>query len=323
MQLRLIILLMILITSGCSKKPSCDVFVIQYSKDKSLFNAIQNITDADGFVYQSKDDKQNTLDCIKIIPYQNDTFLGVYHSLNEAKEFEVHLSISTNLIDWKYQATLGVNASQPTIQIFNEKIYVLWEQEPNNHLLLNVYENLSSIVEKSSQKSISLSRKLSNYAEGTPNFYSITDTLISIGFHYYKDGDVDRIALGELLNFNEWNVNDDKKVNESFLSYCINGNIGDRDFITFNKKSYIILEAQKIKNDFSSWRIFLYDIEQSISIPIDIKTHFGSKAFANPTVTIAQFKGKKTLIVSFFIPHEGAEENENGSLIYYKYLEEL
>lgn len=318
--MRFLVLLLIIVV-GCGKSNPCDVFVIQYSKDKILFNTLQNIKDSDGFSYQAMDDKDNSLDCIKIIPYQNDTFLGVYHTLNPSKQFDVHLSISTNILEWKFQCTIGVNASQPTILIYNQKIYVLWEQEPENHLQLNIYENLYSLLNNTPLHRISLPRKLSSFAEGTPNFYSINDTLISIGFHYYKNGVVDRIAMGELKNLIEWNELDDKAVNESFMNYCIFGNIGDRDFLNFNNKSYLILEAQKAKNDFSTWRIFLYDIDQNISIPLNIKTHFGSKAFSNPTVTIAQLNGKKTLIASYFIPHEGAEENEDGSLIFYKYLE--
>jgi hypothetical protein len=168
---------------------------------------------------------------------------------------------------------------------------------------------------------------LSKCAEGTPNVYGadlrpdIDHSTIDVGFHYFRNCDVDRQARGALQNFSSWSAHVDGGLNAALETFHPGGNIGDRDFFPLLGGSYNIHEVQFTKGDFGSWRVYLYDWLTGVASPLAIRTHRGSTAFANPTVTsLVSPSGRPALLVTLFIPSQGAAPAEGGELVYYREL---
>jgi hypothetical protein len=64
---------------------------------------------------------------------------------------------------------------------------------------------------------------------------------------------------------------------------------------------------------------FRLDFEDHQARPLDIRTVKGSKAFANPTVTLPRApSGARAAVVTLFLPDSGAVRGEAGELVYYK-----
>jgi len=67
------------------------------------------------------------------------------------------------------------------------------------------------------------------------------------------------------------------------LYWGVKGNIGDRDgFTNFLGYNFGLFEGQYTANDWSSWRVFLYDYQTGNADTTVIHTDGGSTAFANP-----------------------------------------
>jgi hypothetical protein len=82
-----------------------------------------------------------------------------------------------------------------------------------------------------------------------------------------------------------------------------------------------LIEGQLRVGDWGSWRVFQYDPLTKRAQLLDIRTHGGSTAFANPTVTALRSpQGVSALVVTLFVFSEGAAAGEAGPLIYYRDL---
>lgn len=63
----------------------------------------------------------------------------------------------------------------------------------------------------------------------------------------------------------------------------------------------------------------MYDYQTLNADRTTIRTDGGSTAFANPTLTVLRApNGQRALVVTLFIPSEGAAPGESGSLVYYR-----
>ena len=97
----------------------------------------------------------------------------------------------------------------------------------------------------------------------------------------------------------------------------VRGNIGDRDHLRYLDRDYDLVEAQGRRGDFASWRVYLYDRAAGTAQRLEIVTHRGSTAFANPTATmLLDPEGHDAVMVTMFLPMEGAAPGEAGSLLY-------
>jgi parallel beta-helix repeat protein len=107
--------------------------------------------------------------------------------------------------------------------------------------------------------------------------------------------------------------------NEKLVSMGVQGNIGDRDHVQILGRNYTLQEAQLRKDDWSSWRIFLYDHSKSNFTMLNIKTHKGSVSFSNPTCTMLRSPNNESCFVTtYFIHTNGSANGEAGQLIFYK-----
>jgi len=291
-----------------------------------LVALIANVHQADGRQYHSRDDRGNTMDCVKIIKRNNsEEFIGVYHTfINDVPR--VNLAVSNDLMNWTWIKELDYSGSQPTIAVpsdYPEGFIVAWEQQPNNHLQFAFYPTWSDLQAGNSEKNYSVPRFLSRCAEGTPNIYG-TPTLnnIDVGFHFYDDCIADRQARGTLKNFNEWtDVQKQPNVDNAILYWGVKGNIGDRDALSnFRDFAFTVIEGQYTPKDFGTWRIFVFDPQTGNADPVPVLTDGKSQAFANPSMTTTIWKGQPILIVTLFVPSEQSAPGEAGELIYYHKL---
>jgi hypothetical protein len=292
-----------------------------------LKGLIGNVSGAVAKRFNSEDNLGNQMDTVKIIanPAVSGQFLAVYHSYeckNGCGTARINLATSTDLINWTFikalAGSLGNNATQPTIQVATDGGYVVaWEQEPSNHIKVAYYSSWANLQNGVTSKSYDILRTLSTCAEGTPNIYSASSTSVDIGFHYFSNCDVDRQARGTLSNFNSWTASAQPNIDNSLLFYGVAGNIGGRDKINYKTYNYALIEGQYTKNNFGTFRPFIYDYQTGNAEQITMTTPNNTSNFANPKLTRLQINGQWAIVVSMFIPSEQAGLNEKGDLIYY------
>jgi Bacterial Ig domain len=173
---------------------------------------------------------------------------------------------------------------------------------------------------------VAVNRTLSSCNEGTPNIYAATlhpdldHSIINVGFHYFRGCDVDRQAIGTLTNFSGWKAQADANLNTLFTNLgTIGGNVGDRDALLYQGRPYSLVEAQHTRNDFGTWRPYLFDRTANNLTRLQLQTHAGSTSFGNPTYTELELPGGGRGFVSTqFIFAEGAAPGEAGPLFYYR-----
>jgi hypothetical protein len=299
-----------------------------------LRGIVENVTGATGKRYGVHDDAGHVMDTVKIIQDTTGGYLAVSHHMATDGHFRVNLATSTDLLNWHWVRELaGSNtgpASQPTIaQASNGGFVLAWEQEQpgggNNHLAFRYFASRTALLAGQVAKSFDAPRRLSTCAEGTPNIYKITlspdieHSTIDIGGHYWWNCDRDRQQRGRLTNFNSWTTAAQPNYDNALLYWGVGGNIGDRDQVSFRGYSFGLIEGQYTKGDFGSWRTFVYDYQTGNADRTTIRTDAGSTAFANPTVSALRApNGQAAILVTLFIPSEGAGAGESGELIYYK-----
>ncbi len=299
---------------------------------------LEDVHAATAYKYDAKDDRGNGLDTIKVIQTGRSEYLGIYHYRSDNRFF-LKLAESTNLMDWSFITDLDTDASMGDIATFPEGDFLISYEKsngPDSFINVRHYNSIEKIKKGEFSKEVALPRSLSQTNEGTPNFIKIDKSpfdkktgqqdweksKISIGFHYYT-GTVDKNATGILTEFTTWKTKNNSSVNDYFGKIEYKGNYGDRDFFSYTtskgtKKQFGLYEAQKIKNDWASWRSFLVDMTTREYFEIELFTHAGSAAAGNPTITALILPdGTPGYFVSYYLFGEGAAQGEAGELIFY------
>ena len=296
----------------------------------ALLEALGSVPESDGFRYDAKDDRGYGLDTLKIIQIGKGRYLGVYHALVGGR-FTVMVATSRNLLEWRHRTFLAGNASQPTIaRIGRRGFLVAYEQSgpTGSGLRFRYYPDLKSIVTARYTREFNAPQTLSRAAQGTPNIYGasiengIGRSHIRVGLHYFRDGVVDRQATGTLRDFSLWHAERQPFLDNRPRALGARGHVGDRDHIAFEGYDFNVHEAEIVPGDWSSWRTYLYDFRSRSAYWLHPKTHGGSFAFGNPTVTeLTLPNGKRGLVITQFLFYEGAAPGESGQLVYYRELE--
>jgi hypothetical protein len=297
--------------------------------------AIEDVTSATAYRYGARDDQGTSLDTLKVVPSPAGGYIGVYHAL-VGGVFVTKLARSKDLLRWKHVVDLAAHGSQPTIAALSDGGFlVAYEQDAGctgtgpggNCLAFRHYPTLAELLTGAADRSFQAARTLSNCAEGTPNIYAadlrpdIAHSVIDVGFHYFRSCEVDRQAHGTLRDFSSWSAHADAGLNGPLEAFRPGGNIGDRDYLPLPGGGLNIHEVQFTKGDFGCWRVYLYDWSARQASPLAIRTHRGSSAFANPTFTsLVSPAGRPALLVTLFIPSQGAAAGEGGELVYYREL---
>ncbi len=285
-----------------------------------LHALIDSVTLANVYSYDTKDNLNQSMDCAKVIEHPSGGFIAVYHHYINGQP-TVFLATSPDFISWTVQSTIATIASQPAIAEASDGGYVIaWEQEPNNHIKVAYYSTLSNLLSATSAYSYDISRTLSSCAEGTPNIYSASSSSVDIGFHYYQNCQSDRQARGVLTNFKSWSASALSNYDNALLYWGVAGNIGDRDAAIYDTYLFGLIEGQFTQGNFGTWRSYIYDYQTGNAEQLHIVTHNGSTAFANPTFTFLNISGNPAMVVTLFVPSEGAASGEAGELMYYRLL---
>lgn len=277
---------------------------------------LEDVKGAAGKRYGERDDLGHELDGLAILAGPGEEFVGVSHWWNEPhQEFRLGLSTSDDLLDWTWRAELAPQASMPAIAPASDGGYVVaWEQEPDNHLAFAWYPSWHDLLDARPAKTFEAEQQLSDCAEGTPNIVSASSTHVEFGFHYFADCDLDREAHGT-MDWTHWSATKRRELDAAILANHVSGGIGDRDLIQFRDQEFTLLEAMSVRDDWSTWKVYLVDAYRAT--PLAFATDGGSKAFTNPTAEIVDLHGQPTLVVTLFVPQEGAAPGETGSLVYY------
>jgi Bacterial Ig domain len=300
-----------------------------------LVTLLQEVSAADGFRYGTRDDQGVGMDTAKIVPAPSGgSYLAVYHHLIGGA-FNVRLATSTDLLNWHYLATLEDDASQPTIaELSDGGFLVAYEKTgrgaacggSGSCLAFQHYPSKNALLAGAEDRSVTVNRTLSSCNEGTPNIYATTlnpdldHSIINVGFHYFRGCDVDRQAIGTLTNFSSWKTTADANLNTLFTNLgTIGGNVGDRDALLYQGRPYTLVEGQGRKNDFGTWRPYLFDRTANSLTRLQLHTDAGSASFGNATYTQLTLPGGRRGFVSTqFIFSEGAAPGEAGPLFYYR-----
>jgi hypothetical protein len=288
-----------------------------------LESLIVDVTLSDGFVYNAHDDAGHSMDTAKIIPDPAGGFIAVYHTLVNG-QFKVNLATSPDLLDWTWVRELaGSNsgsASQPTILQSGDAFVMAWEQEPRNHLKLSYFNSRDDLMAGAVAKSYEAPMVLSSCANGTPNLYAANSERVDVGFHYFDNCVVDRQARG-IVTWDGFSASAQHNFDNALLYWGVKGNIGDRDgYLDFEGFNFGVIEGQFVNGDFGSFRTFVFDYQTGNADPLPVRTHGGSRAFANPTFTIVTVDGVPAIVTTLFLPSEGAAAGEAGELIYFRKL---
>jgi hypothetical protein len=300
-----------------------------------LESTVEDVPAATAHRYAARDNVGNSLDTLKIINNPQGGYLGVYHTLVSGT-FYVKLATSNDLLAWTFRADLARNASQPTIsRLVGGSFLLAYEQDVGctgvgvggSCLRFLHYPNVGALLGHSPDRSFQAPRTISSCAEGTPNIYwanldpDLEHSTIKVGFHYFRACDVDRQAAGFLANFSSWKTWVAGFPNDVVQALGAAGDIGDRDSMPFDGIGYRLVEGQLAKGDFGSWRTFLFSWPTGAK-RLNVHTHGGSTAFANPTFTpVRAPTGGTAIVVTMFLPREGAAPGEAGELIYYRKLD--
>jgi hypothetical protein len=300
-----------------------------------LVTLLQEVSAADGLRYGTRDDQGVGMDTAKIVPAPSGGgYLAVYHHLIGGA-FNVRLATSSDLLNWHYLATLEDDASQPTIaELSDGGFLVAYEKTgrgaacggSGSCLAFQHYPSKNALLAGAEDRSVTVNRTLSSCNEGTPNIYAATlnpdldHSIINVGFHYFKGCDVDRQAIGTLTNFSSWKTTVDTNLNTLFTNLgTIGGNVGDRDALLYQGRPYTLVEGQGRKNDFGTWRPYLFDRTANSLARLQLHTDAGSTSFGNATYTQLTLPGGRRGFVSTqFIFSEGAAPGEAGPLFYYR-----
>ena len=294
-----------------------------------LRTIVEDVPGSTAYRYGTKDNKGNSMDTLKVVANPYGGYTGVYHTYVGGYPV-VKLALSKDLITWKHRADLAQFGSHATIHnLPGGATLVAYEKQAGcpggtgNCLTLRYYDSQANLMGGLATRGVTLPRTLSACAEGTPSITSATSTLsnIQLSFHYFKDCKTDRQARGTLRSFDPatWTSSTAPSLDAGMISAGASpqGHIGDRDAGYYDGASQRLFEAQLAPNDFSSWRNFLWIGGGATQLAI--RTHGGSRTFANPTFTALTLpSGQSGVVVTQFIPVSGAAPGEAGELVYYR-----
>ncbi|MFH8491368.1 hypothetical protein [Streptomyces longisporoflavus] len=277
---------------------------------------------ADGHRYDARDDTGRTMDAAQITQSPDGTYLAVYHTLLADGRFHAAVATSADLRHWHRRHDFGPGTHQASLAADGRGGYVLaYEKDPRNHIAVRAYPGEAALFAGRAAHAFDAPRTLSRCAEGTPSISAVRGDTIELTGHYRADCGTDRQLRATLTAFRDWHAVPDRRLDRALRAWGNSGNLGDRAPVELDGQRMLFVEGQRWRGDFGSWRSYAYDPVSGRADRIDISTHGGSRAFANPSATLlTDPRGRPSLLVSVFIPAEGAAPAEAGQLVYWRKL---
>jgi len=282
--------------------------------------------------YDIRDNLGRSMDTLKVIERPSGGFLAVYHCGIGNHQFAAHVAESDDLLTWTHRAELDRPASQPTIAALDDGGFLVALEAggggPPPWLRFLHYRSAAHLLAGDADRVFDAPHTLvppGRHAEGTPNIYAVRlapdldHSEIDVGFHYFRRGKVDRQGRGTLTDFTRWHTRREKALDAALERHGTAGNIGGRDRFVWDGRPYLLIEGQLARGVWESWRTFLFDETAGTATPLDIRSHGGSVAFANPSATVLTLpSGEPGLVVTAYLFHSGAAPGEGGPLLYYR-----
>ncbi|WP_309484275.1 hypothetical protein [Streptomyces himalayensis] len=281
-----------------------------------------DVRTADGYRYGLADDTGRSMDAAHILQAPDGTYLAVYHTFLGDGRFHASVATSTDLLHWQRRHDFGPGTHQASLAHDGTGGYVLaYEKDPDNHIAIRGYEDLSALLAGRADRAYDAPRTLSRCAEGTPSITAVQGDTIRLTGHYRANCDTDRQLRATLKDFAHWHAETDHRLDRAVQSWGNAGNIGDRAPLRLHGMRVVLIEGQRWRNDFASWQTFAYDPVTGRADRLAIRTHGGSRGFANPSATLLTApNGRPALLMSLFVPREGAAPGESGQLLYWRAL---
>ncbi|MFE0173059.1 hypothetical protein ACFWZ2_12125 [Streptomyces sp. NPDC059002] len=282
----------------------------------------EDVTAAAGHRYDARDHTGRTMDAAQIEQAQDGTYLAVYHTLLADGRFHAAVATSTDLRHWQRRHDFGPGTHQASLAHDGRGGFVLaYEKDPRNHIAIRAYEDLPALLEGRSHRAFDAPLTLSRCAEGTPSITAVRGATIHLTGHYRAGCETDRQLRATLTGFRDWHAEPDRRLDRAVRTWGNGGNIGDRAPVELGGRRVVLIEGQGRRGDFGSWGTYAYDPSSGRADRLDIRTHGGSGAFANPSATLlTDPEGQPALLVSLFIPAEGSAPGEAGQLLYWHKL---
>lgn len=282
----------------------------------------EDVTAADAHRYDARDHTGRTMDAAQIAQAPDGSYLAVYHTLLDDGRFHAAVATSTDLRHWHRRHDFGPGTHQASLAADGLGGYVLaYEKDPKNHIAVRAYEDEAALLDGRQARAFDAPRTLSRCAEGTPSITAVHGDTIELTGHYRADCDTDRQLRATLTGFRHWRAAPDRRFDRALQAWGNGGNLGDRAPVELDGQRMLFVEGQRWRGDFGSWRTYAYDSVSGRADRLDISTHGGSRAFANPSATLlTDPRGRPALLVSLFIPGEGAAPGEAGQLVYWRKL---
>ena len=288
-----------------------------------LRDLITDVTASTAYRYQATDDLGRSMGPLDIVRIpEAATFAGVYFTMSDADGmFHLQLATSRDLMDWTWRAELADQASQPSIAAASDGGYVVaWEQEPDPiHMVVSYFASWDDLLAGSSTKRFDVPITTPACGEGTPSIEAASSERVELGFHYHANCERD-LQAGGSTDWRRWHSSLRMPLDKALMDLGVRGHVGDRDSITFRGHDLMLIEGQRVLDDWSAWRIFLYDAESRTAEELHFQTHAGSVSMGNPTIELIEILGRPAILVTLYVFTEGSHAHEDGELIYYRYL---
>ncbi|MFD9907721.1 hypothetical protein [Streptomyces sp. NPDC059063] len=281
-----------------------------------------DVTAADGHRYGARDHTGRTMDAAQVVQAQDGSYLAVYHTRLGDGRHHAAVATSTDLLHWRRRHDFGPGTHQASLAHDGRGGYVLaYEKDPRNHIAVRAYEDRSALLDGRAHRAYDAPRTLSSCAEGTPAVTAVRGDTVELTGHYRAQCDTDRQLRATLTDFRTWHAEPDLRLDWAIEARGNSGNIGDRAPVELAGRQVLLVEGQGIRGDFGSWRPYAYDPVSGRADRVAIRTHGGSRAFANPSATLlTDPRGEPALLVSLFVPSERSAPGESGQLIYWRKL---
>jgi hypothetical protein len=308
------------------------------SPAQALTGIVEDVAAATGKRYQTRDNTGASMDGLKIVDNPRGGYLGVYHTTEAHRVHASRVATSPDMFTWTRRAVISPRASMPTIKVLSDGSVLIAEEADNNSsstssrtwLRVKHYPSVTALLSGRASRSIDLPHTLAPYvgAEGTPDIRtvrlrgSIDRSTIVLGFHYLRKTDkVDRQARGVLTNLHSWRTQRLPERDAPIERLGVRGNIGDRDTVVLGGQRLALVEGQGTVGSFGTWDTYLYEDVHHTARRLNIRTNAGSTAFANPSISLVRApSGAPAVVVTLFIPQEGAVGGESGELVYYRVI---
>lgn len=288
-----------------------------------LLSLITDVTQATAYRYKLEDDQGRHMGPMDVIWVpEADRFAAVYFSWDGVDQaFHTHVATSVDLLDWAWEVELADLASQPSIAAMPDGGYVVaWEQEPDPiHIVIASFDSWDDLRAGRIARRFDVPVTMPACGEGTPSIDAAGRERVEISFHYHGDCERDRQASG-WTDWTTWQAVARPERDQALTNQGIDGHIGDRDTITFRGYELMLLEGERVPGDWSSWRTFLYDDKTRVADEIGFKTHAGSQAFSNASISEVRIDGRDAILVTLYLFTEGSRGGEDEELLFYRTL---